>query len=279
MRKADQYVRLLEALDALEAAVREASTREHEASPGKAQSRKLLARVWSARQALGDLGEKLDPIRPPNYVLDPTDPKTTGMLIGRLLEEVEPVRFEGLGMFYGSGVYALYYCGAFPAYRAIRGTSVPIYVGKADPSNPKAKTPKEQGPRICARLNEHVKTIRSVENLCLGDLSCRYLVIQSGWQKAAEDYLIHAYKPVWNNEIAVCSGIGKHGDTARRERSDWDVLHPGRSWADAQVSRSGQTADRITRAIEFHFLGLCKAEPDRWPKLLNQDWVKERFKA
>lgn len=239
---------------------------------------KLLGEVWSARDSLKSLAERLDPIRQPAFVLDPSDPKTTGMMIGKLLEELAPVEFDTLGQFYGSGVYAIYYNGDFLAYKAIRATLCPIYVGKADPSNPKAKTPKEQGAKVCGRLHEHAKSIRSAENLKLSDFICRYLVIQSGWQKAAEDYLIDTYQPVWNNEIGVCSGIGKHGDTARTERSDWDILHPGRPWAVGQTSRSGKTPEKVSAAIEAHYAKLCKAEPGRWLELLNQDWVKARFK-
>jgi len=245
---------------------------------GKAQAGNLLQAIAFAVERLEGLSERLDPIRPPAFVLDPTDPKTTGMLIGKLLEEVAPLGLDKLDMFYGSGVYAIYYLGDFPAYQAIRGTLCPIYVGKADPANPKAKTPKEQGPRLCGRLQEHAKSIRNARNLRLADFACRYLVIQSGWQKGAEEYLIHTYQPVWNIEVGVCSGIGKHGDTARTERSDWDILHPGRPWADGQTSRSGQTPQKLSAAIDANFVELCDGEPDRWLPLLNQEWVKARFK-
>lgn len=212
--------KLRRALRALEAVVPQVTDPEGLPQMAGREASKIVDEVWAAKESLERLAEQLDPVRPPSFVLDPTDPKTTGMLIGRLLEELNPVNFEALGMFYGSGVYAIYYNGNFPAYQAIRGTHVPIYVGKADPLNPKAKTPKEQGQRLCGRLHEHAKTIRSARNLDLANFACRYLVIQSGWQKAAEDYLIHTYQPVWNNEVGVCSGIGKHGDTARTERSD-----------------------------------------------------------
>ena len=270
--------RLSRALRALKAILPADPRRAALPKLGKAEAGNLLQAIAFAIESLEGLSERLDPIRPPPFVLDPTDPKTTGMLLGKLLEELEPVGLDKLGMFYGSGVYAIYYLGDFPAYQAIRGTRCPIYVGKADPSNPKAKTPKEQGPRVCGRLQEHAKSIRAATNLSLADFACRYLVIQSGWQKAAEDYLIHTYQPVWNNEVGVCSGIGKHGDTARTERSDWDILHPGRTWANGQTSRSGQTPAKVSAAIETYFVKLCEGEPDKWPSLLNQEWVKARFK-
>lgn len=60
---------------------------------------KLLDEVWSAKEALESLAERLDPIRQPAFVLDPSDPKTTGMMIGKLVEELAPVEFGTLGAF------------------------------------------------------------------------------------------------------------------------------------------------------------------------------------
>lgn len=243
---------------------------------GARETNMLLDEIWSAKELLDAVAQEIDPFRQPSFVLDPTDPKTVGMMIGRLLEELPAVGFEELGQFYGSGVYAIYYQGEFPAYQAIGGTLCPIYVGKADPASAKARTPKEQGPRLCARLHEHAKSIRTAQNLRLKDFYCRYLVTQSGWQRAAEEYLINRYNPVWNGEC--CSGMGKHGDKARTERSDWDILHPGRTWADGQTSRAGSTPGKIAAAIEGHFVKLCQAEPSRWESLLNEDWVKAQAK-
>jgi hypothetical protein len=64
---------------------------------------------------------------------------------------------------YGSGVYAIYYEGAHPLYRAISGTETPIYVGKADPAKDDASTPREQGARLTGRLLEHAGTIETAE--------------------------------------------------------------------------------------------------------------------
>ena len=118
----------------------------------KPSRKKLVRQIEYTKALLEDLEKVVDPIKQPKFTLDPTNPKDTGMLIGRHLEEVTPQQLGAEEEFYGSGVYAIYYRGKFPAYRAICGTLCPIYVGKADPQNPKAKTPKEQGTKLCARL-------------------------------------------------------------------------------------------------------------------------------
>ena len=68
----------------------------------------------------------------------------------------------------------------------------------------------------------------------MSDFEQRSLVIQSGWQSAAEEYLIGLFRPIWNKETKICYGFGKHGDASKtraNQRSPWDTLHPGRSWA------------------------------------------------
>jgi hypothetical protein len=160
--------------------------------------------------------------------------------------------------FYGSGVYALYYDGPHEAYSPIVKTETPIYVGKADPATPAAKTPREQEQRLSSRLKDHARTIRKAAgNLEIADFTCRYLAIQSGWQTAAEDYLINLFKPIWNDEIGVCYGIGKHGDDPIKRsnlRSPWDTLHPGRDWAHRDASiRDASPKGRILSSIAAHY--------------------------
>jgi hypothetical protein len=77
-------------------------------------------------------------------------------------------------------------------------------------------------------------------------------------QGAVEDFMIRLFKPIWNKEIKICFGIGKHGDSAstrRNKRSPWDTMHPGRTWAEAtdedQMSRAEIEA-KITTHFEAH---------------------------
>ena len=89
------------------------------------------------------------------------------------------------------------------------------------------------------------------------DFDCRYLVVASNWQKTAEDYLIGLFKPVWNSEMRICYGFGKHGDkhtTRSNARSPWDALHPGRGWATIEGNAPNVlSADEIITRIGEHF--------------------------
>lgn len=81
--------------------------------------------------------------------------------------------------------------------------------------------------------------------------------MQSGWQGAAEDYLIHLFQPVWNNETNICYGLGKHGDDPRTRsnlRSPWDTLHPGRDWAHRDTGmKDARAPEQILTDLEEHF--------------------------
>lgn len=140
-------------------------------------------------------------------------------------------------VFFGSGVYAIYYIGRdIRAYAGLSHTESPIYIGKADPESPFADTTVKQGGKLWTRLREHAKTIRSAATtLKIEDFEYRYGTIQSGMQSAVEEFLIRFFGPIWNEQIDICFGIGKHGDAAetrKNGRSPWDTMHPGRSWAD-----------------------------------------------
>ena len=160
--------------------------------------------------------------------------------------------------FYGSGVYAVYYNGNFRPYSAISKREHPIYVGKANPADPASKNPMEQGDKLCARLNEHRKNIEKAETtIRVEDFEYRALVVQTGWQRAAEDYLINLFQPIWNNEVKICYGFGKHGDdpkTRTNQRSPWDTLHPGRDWAHRDPDmKDARAPKRIVEDITAHF--------------------------
>ena len=171
--------------------------------------------------------------------------------------ERTPVGFETLAdsKFYGSGVYALYYAGSeIEPYLPIAGTETPIYVGKAIPDDPSAETAFHQGTAIWKRLKEHRRSIVS-GGLNPADFRCRHVVIQSGMESAVEDFMIRLFKPIWNKEIKVCFGIGKHGDAAitrGNKRSPWDTMHPGRKWAEA-TAEDQASREVIIQRIASHF--------------------------
>jgi hypothetical protein len=233
----------------------------------KPQAKRLRARFDEYVRNLAAYRERLDPVRDPDASFDPSNPDTIGRLVvlGLLAQDRVPLR--ELRPTYGSGVYAIYYVGQHPAYSEISGTETPIYVGKADPDEPRAATPREQGVRLFSRLADHRDAIREVEAysttnalpdpLQIQDFECRRLVCATNAQLVAERHLIDVFKPAWNSETKICFGISKHGDnseTRRNKKSPWDVLHPGRDWAMSSPVRDGMTAETVTAKLAEHFI-------------------------
>jgi hypothetical protein len=174
-----------------------------------------------------------------------------------LLQEREPLAAVSKQPFYGAGVYAIYYRGNLAPYKPISGIDHPIYVGKADPAEMHAATAAAQGARLHTRLKDHERSISNATNLDIADFDCRYLVVRSAWIETAEHLLINWFQPVWNNEMKVCYGFGKHGDSAgtrKNERSPWDTIHPGRPWATSeQNTPNKRSVDDILKDIAAHF--------------------------
>lgn len=219
------------------------------------RAKRLVTEIRAAIKRLTDFSHAIDPIRQPPMMLDPYQPEVLGRLIGETMLEQPRHKLETLHEFYGSGVYAIYYHGKHKAYKRISGKDTPIYAGKADPPTPLAATPVDQGAKLAARLGEHAKSIRAATNLDIADFDCRFLVVKSGLQKAAEDFLLNYFRPVWNQ--AICKGFGKHGDdpaTRSNTRSEWDTLHPGRAWAGREGNKANEKSpDQIIASILAHY--------------------------
>ena len=206
---------------------------------------------------------RIDPVALPTAVFDPSNPAIVGRFTALALVAQDRHPLVSIAPFYGAGVYAIYYRGSFPLYSSLSGSETPIYVGKASPATNHALTPRDQGERLAARLNEHRKNImRASTTLSVEDFDARFLVVQSGSEKSAEDYLISLFRPIWNNEVDILHGLGKHGDshlTRTNKRSPWDTLHPGRKWA-AGTTEDARTLAQIEAAVAEHF---AKARPYR----------------
>jgi hypothetical protein len=235
------------------------------AQSGKAAltSRARRALEGEIRNVIDELGQflnDLDPIRQPAAVFDPSNPKVVGRFVSLALVAQPRHPLGEIARFYGSGVYAIYYNGPFKLYAPISGTENPIYVGQAAPAVNNARTPMEQGDRLCRRLEDHRKSVgRAVSTLDTAHFEFRSLVVQSGWETAAEDYLIHLFHPIWNSETNILYGLGKHGDSAEtraNKRSPWDTLHPGRPWAGhgklADAKPTTQIASELARHFKAH---------------------------
>lgn len=144
----------------------------------------------------------------------------------------------------GPGVYALFYAGPFATYDAIAGGETPIYVGKAvPPGSRKGGGADASKPALRSRLRQHAKSIEATENLRVADFTCKHLAVVPVWITLAERFLIEHYKPVWN----LClDGFGDHDPGQGRrnsQRSWWDTLHPGRTWAAKLIGRDAKEAE------------------------------------
>lgn len=226
------------------------------ALPPDALNRRQRGALDTAADELAKQVAALDPVRPPHSVFDPSDSRLFGVFAAIALvgQDQQPLSKVTVDKIYGAGVYALYYSGENPIYAPIRDTETPIYVGKADPV-PGARTPKAQGTKLSDRLGDHRKSIEKAASLSIDDFRCRRLVVASGWQVAAEDALIHLFKPIWNKQTRLLEGFGKHGDSAdtrSNKRSPWDTLHPGRSWA-AASREDAKNLETIEADLARHF--------------------------
>ena len=238
------------------------------------RAKRVRKTISEAYDKLRKVIEDLDPIKHPGFVFDPSNPTVAGRIVGITMIAQSRKPLANVERFYGSGVYAIYYNGSFPAYKAISKKEHPIYVGKADPADPGSKTAVEQGDRLSNRLNDHRKNIgKASSTLRLEDFEYRALVVQTGWQSAAEDYLIHLFKPIWNSEVGICYGFGKHGDdpgTRANLRSPWDTLHPGRDWAHRDPNmKDARPKERIIKDIAAHLA--------EHPPLNSIDLILRRF--
>lgn len=224
-------------------------------------AKKIRHSIEQSTTRLVNIATSLDPVLRPDSIFDPTDPNTAGRVVALTLVAQHRHSLDRIPDFYGAGVYAIYYKGDFAPYAMLKCKEHPIYVGKADPDNPAAKDAIRQGTKLSTRLREHAKSIRKARTtLNIEDFECRFLIVQTGFQKSAEDYLINFFKPIWNSETKICFGLGKHGDssdTRGNKRSPWDTLHPGRAWADG-TTENQKAPELILEQINAH---LAQYEP------------------
>ena len=178
-----------------------------------------------------------------------------------------PTSLDAVSPFEGAGIYAIYYHGRFEPHLAISADDLlsvetPIYVGKAVPSGARRGanlTTSSTGRWLFNRISEHRDSIKAVQNLNVEDFSIRYLVVDDIWIPLGEALLISTFSPVWNRLI---DGFGNHDPGAGRYnglRPLWDVLHPGRTWAEKCKARS-ETREEIGRRILDYFSAIDKAD-------------------
>ena len=166
--------------------------------------------------------------------------------------------------FEGTGVYAIYYIGKNSLYRSlvIRNRidfSIPIYVGKAVPRGWRQARIESQSTKksyeLNSRLKEHSRSIQQTETLENDSFKCRFMILENAESNligTVEAALIRLYKPVWNTLI---DGFGNHDPGKGRynqAKSEWDTIHPGRSWADKCMGIAS-SPELIDEKLQRHF--------------------------
>ncbi|MBI4849930.1 MAG: Eco29kI family restriction endonuclease [Nitrospirae bacterium] len=164
--------------------------------------------------------------------------------------------------FIGTGVYCLYYLGKYDIYKKIADANMtecnhPIYVGKAVPKGWRtARTGSEEDATLAQRLREHSRSIKQGSGLDVNDFKCRFMILngeESSMITIVEAALIRKYRPLWNT---IVDGFGNHDPGSGRydqAKSEWDILHPGRSWAEKLKGKSPNLEGikiKIKKALE-----------------------------
>lgn len=190
---------------------------------------------------------------------NPLDKRHLGESVAQAMLRQPTVPMAKIENFDGAGIYAIYYHGSFAAYRLLSSWNkegqckAPIYIGKAVPKGARKGNDLSANPGrvLLSRLLQHLRSIEEATNLSVEDFSCRYLVVDDIWIPLGESLLIARFAPIWNSLI---DGFGNHDPGKGRHaglRPRWDVLHPGRSWADKCQPRYESPEQIETEALEF----------------------------
>jgi len=171
--------------------------------------------------------------------------------------------------FAGTGVYALYYTGQkgiYSHYGELNRLAYghPIYVGKAVPKGWRqariSDSTEKQSKELISRLRQHSRSIELASRIELADFMCRFVIFEdagSDMISTIEAALIKLHKPLWNMAL---DGFGNHDPGRGRynqAKSDWDVVHEGRTWAPRCKGTPKDEAD-VLRNIEQHLKSLGK---------------------
>ena len=111
-----------------------------------------------------------------------------------------------------------------------------------------------KGRPLRERLRQHATSIDETQNLELADFQFRSLVVDDIWIPLGENMMIEEFKPIWN---LVIDGFGNKDPGRRRAAqylSSWDVLHPGRSFAE-KLADGGNTPGAIIEKLAEYFAG------------------------
>ena len=199
---------------------------------------------------------------------NPLDTENLGRSVAEALLGRKPTGLQDLPSFEGAGLYALYYQGGHPVYDRLAALNrsadpqAPIYVGKAVPEGARkggVGTRKASNTALFKRLTEHAESIRVTRDLNLADFSCRFLVVEDIWIPLASLCSL-PFSPVEPDRRRLWQSRSRKRPTGNGKRPRWDVLHPGRSWAEKCQPRP-ETAEQIGSEVSAHlraFLPISK---------------------
>ena len=126
--------------------------------------------------------------------------------------------------------------------------------------------------RATQPIRQLAASVNEVINLDLSDFWVRYLVVDDIWIPLGENILIETFKPAWNRAV---DGFGNKDPGRRRKtqfRSPWDVLHPGRLFAE-KLAESPVTATFMETRVSDYFANRKMAKLPR--KVLEQQAEEE----
>jgi hypothetical protein len=198
---------------------------------------------------------------------NPLDKQNLGRSVAEALLTRSISSLAQVGDLAGAGVYAIYYVGAFAPYAPVaernrNGTfDQPIYVGKAIPKGARKgglSFDASTGKALRDRLRQHAGSISEAVNLDLADFYFRSLIVDDIWIPLGENMMIEQFQPIWNR---VIDGFGNNDPGKRRAtqyRSSWDVLHPGRGFAE-KLATGATTGEMLNTRLAEYFAG--KAVP------------------
>ncbi len=199
-------------------------------------------------------------------VFNPLDKRNLGESVSDALLRGQARPMGELDSFIGAGIYVIYYSGAFDPYLPISERNqgdafeMLLYVGKAVPPGARKGgfgLDADPGNALSSRLRQHAASIDQTSNLNIEDFDCRFLVVEDIWIPLGENLLITKFGPIWNRLI---DGFGNHDPGSGRYnqvRSRWDVLHPGRPWAERLRDRP-ESAEQISRELKTYLRDLLR---------------------
>ena len=169
------------------------------------------------------------------------------------------------------GIYALYYRGTHYLYQCISRANqnyccLPIYIGKAVPSGRRTGL-NTSNQNLYSRLKEHRNSIKQGNGIEIDEFMFKVIAMEIDLVSWGESVMIRHFQPVWNQ---IIDGFGNHDPGSGRyqqRRSVWDLLHPGRKWADRLTNFTPLNPTALASQINV----LCQASGQRLGCFKNEN--------